>query len=226
MSGPRRVLVVEDEAKLAGVLQDYLRAAGFEVAWLARGDAVVPWLRANGADALLLDVMLPGMDGVEVCRAIRAFSAVPILLVTARVEEVDRLLGLDSGADDYVCKPFSPREVVARVKAVLRRPPIAEGPGGRLLLGPFALDEARRHLDVDGVPVELTGSEFRLLQKLLRHPGRVFARSQLLDLLHGEGEGDANERSIDTHVKNLRRKLGAHGGRLRSVYGAGYQLDP
>jgi two-component system response regulator BaeR len=226
VSGPKRVLVVEDEAKLAGVLQDYLRAAGFDVAWLARGNEVVPWLRANGADLLLLDVMLPGMDGLEVCRAVRAFSGVPILFVTARVEEVDRLLGLDSGADDYICKPFSPREVVARVKAVLRRPPLTEAPGGRLLVGPFALDEARRHLDVDGAAVELTGSEFRLLQTLVRAPGRVFSRAHLLDLLHGDGEGDANERSIDTHVKNLRRKLGPHGVRLRSVYGAGYQLEP
>lgn len=225
MSGAKRVLVVEDEEKLARVLQEYLRASGFETAWLGRGEEVVPWVKAHGADLVVLDIMLPGMDGLAVCRALRAFSGVPILFVTARVEEVDRLVGLESGADDYVCKPFSPREVVARVKAVLRRSPAAEATGGVRLCGPFVLDLVRRQLAVAGEQVELTGSEFKLLAVLMRSPGRVFSRAELMAAARGDAD-EANDRAIDTHVKNLRRKLGAHGAALRSVYGAGYQFEP
>lgn len=160
--------------------------------------------------------MLPGLDGVSV--------AVRIMFVSARVEEVDRLVGLDAGADDCVCKPFIPREVVARVKAVLRRPAATVGPAGKVRVGPPELDELRRTVVSGGQRSELTGSEFRLLQALMRRPGQVFSRSLLLGLLHGHGE-EPLDRAIETHVKNLRKKLGMQAALIRSVYGAGYQLD-
>jgi two-component system response regulator BaeR len=218
------ILVVEDEAKIARVLTESRTAEGFAVAHLSDGREVVPWVRANDPSLVLLDLRLPGLDGLEVCRALRRFSTVPIIMVTALVEEVDRLMGLDVGADDDVCKPFMPREVVARVKAVLRRPRLMGLAGDRLRVGAFELDEARRRISLSGQPLELTGSEYKLLRKLLRAPGRVFSRPQLLAELHG-GDDDTYDRAIDTHVKNLRRRLGPAAGLLRSVYGVGYQLD-
>jgi two-component system, OmpR family, response regulator BaeR len=171
--------------------------------------------------------MLPGKSGLEICRELRAFSAVPIIMVTALVEEVDRLLGLEIGADDYICKPFSPREVVARVRAVLRRPP-PPAPSAALGVGPFGLDEERMRIRVRGQRLELTTSEYRLLRQLLIRPGRVYSREQLLVALHGVDD-ESFDRAIDTHVKNLRWKIGkidpAAAALLRSVYGVGYQLD-
>jgi len=219
------VLVVEDEPRLARLVADYLRAAGMEVALLDRGDTVVPAVRARMPDLIVLDLMLPGTDGLTVCRALREFSDVPVLMLTARVEEVDRLIGLEAGADDYVCKPFSPREVVARVKAILRRQrrePQASPPSGGLVL-----DAERFEARWNGELLALTPLEFRLLRALAEAPGRVFSRDQLLDRLHDD-QRSLSDRAIDSHVKNLRRKLEPlQPGHefIRSIYGVGYRFD-
>ncbi|MFB4203781.1 Transcriptional regulatory protein BaeR [wastewater metagenome] len=218
------ILIVEDEPQLAGLLADYLRAADYEPHVLGDGREVVPWVRANQPDLVLLDLMLPGEDGMSVCRAIRGFSDVPVVMVTARVEEIDRLLGLELGADDYICKPFSPREVVARVKAILRRTrsdaPAGAGRG-------LVVDEAGYRASLDGEPLSLTPVEFRLLATLAGHPGRVFSRDQLLDHLYDDHRV-VTDRTVDTHVKNLRRKMAVIRGDqelIRSVYGVGYRLE-
>ncbi len=219
------ILIVEDEAKIALVLSDYLIAAGFRVEHVTRGDGVIAWVKNHSPRLVVLDLLLPGIPGLDVCRDLRRFSNVPIIVVTALVEELDRLLGLELGADDYICKPFSPREVVARVRAVLRRPPVALAPhDGVQTIGPFCVDEQRMRIALNGETLKLTASEFKLLRRLLRHPGRVFSRTQLLVELHG-GDDDAFDRAIDTHIKNLRKRLGASAGLLRAVYGVGYQLE-
>lgn len=216
------VLIVEDEPKLAVLLADYLRAAGLRSLHVDSGLAAVPAVRAHSPALLLLDLMLPGRDGIEVCRELRTFTQLPVIMMTARVEEVDRLLGLAVGADDYVCKPYSPRELVARVQAALRRRRWDHGepaPAQRLLI-----DEATLRATLDGRALELTPTEFRLLRALARSNGRVLSRDQLLDHLHDDGRAVA-DRAIDSHVRNLRRKLEqASGGEdpIRSVYGVGY----
>lgn len=223
------ILVVEDEPKLAALMQDYLHAAGYRSEWLANGREALERLKtAPMPGALVLDVMLPGLDGLEVCRAVRAFSDVPILICSARVEELDRLLGLELGADDYVCKPFSPRELVARVKALLRR---AQGRLAPVTLVPvvggFSVDEAGQRIVWQDQPLALTPVEFRLLRQLLQHPGRVFERAQLLDLIHDDFR-DVSDRVVDSHIKNIRRKLAALDPAaecIASVYGVGYRLD-
>ncbi|MBK1616034.1 two-component system response regulator BaeR [Rubrivivax gelatinosus] len=219
------VLVVEDEPSLARLLVDYLRAAGYEVDALADGLAVLPAVRARAPDLMVLDLMLPGCDGLTICRELRGFSDLPVLMLTARVEEVDRLIGLEAGADDYVCKPFSPREVVARVKAILRRrrPESGVAPASGL-----QIDAERHEARVDGHKLDLTPLEFRLLATLAGQPGRVFSRDQLLDRLHDDQRA-LSDRAIDSHVKNLRRKLervlppGEEP--IRSVYGVGYRFE-
>jgi two-component system response regulator BaeR len=232
----RRILVVEDEPKLAAVLCDYLNAAGFASEWLADGrlalqrvqDATLP-----APAAMLLDLMLPGLDGLELCRAVRAFSDLPIVIISARVDELDRLLGLELGADDYVCKPFSPREVVARVRALLRRAdgrlaPVAQQVAAPTLIGGFSVDEAGQRLAWQGQVLQLTPVEYRLLRLLLSQPGRVFERSRLLDLIH-EDFRDVSDRVVDSHVKNIRRKLAAlqpPQDCISAVYGVGYRFDP
>ena len=219
------VLVVEDEPRLARLVADYLRAAGMEVALLERGDAVLPAVRTRMPDLIVLDLMLPGTDGLAVCRALREFSDVPVLMLTARVEEVDRLIGLEAGADDYVCKPFSPREVVARIKAILRRQ--RRDPEAVPQAGGLVLDTARHEARWNGAPLELTPLEFRLLCALAGAPGRVFSRDQLLDRLHDD-QRSLSDRAIDSHVKNLRRKLAPlQPGHefIRSIYGVGYRFD-
>ena len=170
MSG--NVLIVEDEPKLANLLADYLKASGFEPHCLKSGTEVVSWVREHRPDLILLDLMLPGRDGMDICKELRSFSRVPIIMVTARIEEIDRLLGLELGADDYVCKPFSPREVVARVKAVLRRTSDGQTTQGQGLI----LDEHRYRVTLHGHDLELTAVEFRLLQLLVNNPGRIFGR--------------------------------------------------
>jgi two-component system response regulator BaeR len=217
------LLVVEDEPKIAALLRDYLAAAGYAVTVRASGAGTVDWVRAQTPDAILLDLMLPGEDGLSICRNLRAFSTVPILMLTARVEEIDRLLGLELGADDYICKPFSPREVVARVKAVLRRTRAAAASESAPL--PIELDEARFEARVQGRALSLTPVEFRLLGKLLGQPGRVFSRQQLMDALYRDHRV-VSERTVDSHVKNLRRKLAQIGpDPISSVYGIGYRLE-
>ena len=216
-----RILIVEDEPKLAALEADYLKASGYDTHIISDGREVVPWVRGNAPDLILLDLMLPGRDGVEICRELRGFSDIPIVMVTAKVEEIDRLIGLDSGADDYVCKPFSVRELVARVRAILRR-----GRAGSAVPG-LSMDEATHRAELDGRPLDLTPVEFRLLRALATAPGRVFARERLLERLY-EDHRVVTDRTVDAHVKNLRRKLEEirPGEELvRSIYGVGYKLE-
>jgi len=213
------ILIVEDEPKLAALEADYLKAEGFETHTISDGREVVAWVRAQAPDLILLDLMLPGRDGLEICRELRTFSDVPIIMVTAKVEEIDRLIGLDLGADDYVCKPFSVRELVARVRAILRR---RRTPSTALVL-----DEERHVAQLDGRALDLTPVEFRLLRALASAPGRVFARERLLERLY-EDHRVVTDRTVDAHVKNLRRKLEEvrPGEELvRSIYGVGYTLE-
>lgn len=223
---PKRILVVEDEEKLARLMKDYLADVGYEPYWLDHGLEVAPWVRARTPDLVLLDLMLPGRDGLELCREIRRFSQVPIIMVTARVEEVDRLLGLELGADDYICKPFSPREVVARVKAVLRRlrPPETVLPGAALL----ELDGRSHRVRAGGREVELTPVELHLLESLCREPGRIFSRGQLMDQIYDDRR-IVSDRTIDSHIKKLRKKLAELAPNqelIHAVYGAGYRYEP
>ena len=223
MNSGAHVLVVEDEAKLASLLRDYLQASSYRVTVLAEGGSATQWVREHAPDAILLDLMLPGVDGLTLCREIRAFSNVPILMVTARVEEIDRLLGLELGADDYICKPFSPREVVARVKAVLRRIS-AERQGAA---SPLQIDEERQEARLQGKPLPLTPVELRLLRALASRPGRVLSRSQLIEVLYLDHRV-VSDRTVDSHIKNLRRKISeACGGidPVSSIYGLGYKLE-
>ena len=221
-----KIWVVEDEPKIADLLRDYLVQAGYRVTCLDRGDRVLEEIRREIPALILLDLMLPGMDGVSVCREVRKTSNVPVIMVTARVEDVDRLIGLEVGADDYVCKPFNPREVVARVRAVLRRASPQEPPR-RYNAGPFSLDEDTYRVTVSGRELELTPNEFALLKTLMAHPDRVFRRQELLDRVQGYSY-EGYDRTIDTHVKNLRRKIAAHLGDrevIRTVYGVGYTFS-
>ena len=221
MSPGTHVLVVEDEPKIAALLRDYLVASGYRASVLDTGEGAIEWIRSHAPDAVLLDLMLPGSDGLAICRGVRAFSNVPILIVTARVEEIDRLLGLELGADDYIVKPFSPREVVARVRAVLRR----AQPSTKGAEPPIRLDEDRFEARVHGRALALTPVEFRLLRKLVAQPGRVFSRTQLIDALYVDHRV-VSDRTVDSHVKNLRRKLAESGvDPIASVYGVGYRFE-
>lgn len=221
------ILIVEDEPKLAALLDDYLKADGYRTAVLADGRDVVPFVRKRAPALILLDLMLPGRGGLDICRELRAFSAVPIVILTARVDEIDRLLGLELGADDYVCKPFSPREVVARVKAILRRVEHAQKARDAAPPSPFVVDPVRHVARLDGRNLNLTPIELRLLALLQSAPGRIYPRDQLLRHLYDDHRV-VTDRTVDTHVKNLRRKLQAvrpDRDFIRSVYGVGYQFD-
>ena len=223
MPREKTILVVEDEVKLSNLLADYLRAAGHNVHQIAEGPPVVDWVRENGPDLILLDLMLPGRDGLDICRDIRGFSKVPVIMTTARVDEIDRLLGLEIGADDYVCKPYSPREVAARVKAVLRR----SAPESEAESGPLNLNEATLRVSAHHSEIELTAVEFALLQTLHSAPGRIFSRDRLMDRIYHDHRIVSN-RTIDSHVKKLRRKLAELlPGRelIHSVYGVGYRYE-
>ena len=218
------VLIVEDEPKIADLLADYLhQQADFRTFHLDRGDGVVAWVRENQPDLILLDLMLPGMSGIDICKQLRVESMVPIIMITARAEEIDRLLGLELGADDYICKPFSPREVVARVKAVLRRAGAgAEQPAPSGLV----MDRDNFSAGLEGKPLSLTPVEFSLLNTLSSHPGRVYSRDQLMNEMYSDYRV-VSDRAVDTHIKNLRRKLAeAAPGRelVESVYGLGYRF--
>ncbi len=218
-----RILIVEDEPKLAALEADYLRSAGYDTHAIGNGAEVVPWVRAHSPDLILLDLMLPGRDGLEICRELRTFSDVPIVMVTAKVEEIDRLIGLDLGADDYVCKPFSVRELVARVRAILRRRDAPSTAAARGLI----LDEEKHLAHLDGRGLDLTPVEFRLLSTLASPAGRVFSRAGLLARLY-EDHRVVTDRTVDAHIKNLRRKLeAARPGEelVRSIYGVGYKLE-
>lgn len=224
MSSPL-ILVVEDEIALAEVLRDYLVAAGMSVDLLAEGTTAVETALAGRHDLLVLDLMLPGMDGLSICRELRRTSDVPIIMTTAKVEEIDRLLGLGLGADDYLCKPYSPRELVARVQAILRR-----SYGRRMHPAPttdrLQIDAERWQALLDGRPLNLTRREFKLLQCLAARPGRVFSRDQLIERAFPD-DADVFDRTIDSHIRNIRRKIAAltDTDPIRSVYGVGYAYD-
>ena len=219
------ILVAEDEPKIAGLLTDYLAAAGMQTTVVDDGAAVAEAIARAAPDLVILDVMLPHKDGMTICRELRQHSDVPVVMLTARVEEIDRLLGLELGADDYICKPFSPREVVARIKAILRRTGNSAAADGRAPR--IEIDEPRMRVNVDGQRVELTRVEFKLLQTLLRHPGRVYRRDELLDLIYDDYR-EVSDRTIDSHVKNLRRKLETvlpDRDLIHAVYGVGYKIE-
>ena len=222
------ILVVEDEHKIAKLICDYLIKAGYKIDSLDRGDKVIASIKKDMPDLILLDLMLPGMEGTDVCREIRKFSDVPIIMITARVDEIDRLLGLELGADDYICKPFSPREVVARVKAVLRRA-FPKQDVKKMKAGPISLEEDTHQVRIGGQGLNLTPSEFGLLKVFLSQPNRVFSRSELLDRVQGY-QFEGYDRTIDSHVKNLRKKIAAvlpDQEVISTVYGVGYKFsDP
>ena len=219
---PKTILIVEDEPKIASLLADYLKErGGYHTQVLDRGDGVTNWVRSHRPDLVLLDLMLPGLDGLEVCKQLRSESRVPIIMVTARVEEIDRLLGLELGADDYICKPFSPREVVARVKAVLRRSTAENGIHDDLDMDPERFEARYR-----GRELRLTPVEFALLRTLSEQRGRVYSRDQLMNRMYSDYRV-VSDRAVDTHIKNLRKKLEMAGGgeRIESVYGVGYRFN-
>ena len=226
MNDPAQILIVEDEPKIADLLRDYLQQANYATHWIKKGNAVDEWVRNNRPDLVLLDLMLPGKDGLSVCRELRSHTRVPIIMVTARVDEIDKLLGLELGADDYICKPFSAREVVARVKALLRRVEMMES-NPTLVHPGLTIDEEAFAAAVDGHDLNLTPVEFRLLALLASRPGRVFSRNQMMDSIYVDGRV-VSDRTVDSHVKNLRRKIQeaiGSGDMIRSIYGIGYKLD-
>jgi two-component system response regulator BaeR len=215
------ILIVEDEVKLAELLADYFKLTEYEPHLIHHGDEVVDWVKQHQPKAILLDIMLPGKNGIDICKEIRQFSNIPILLVTAKVDEIDRLLGLELGADDYICKPFSPREVVARVKAVLRRTQKIEYNTAALQLDEHRFTVAFHHQEVS-----LTSVEFQLLKPLADKPERIFTREQLMQNMYSD-QRIVNNRTIDSHIKKLRKKLAdISGGKdwIQSVYGTGYRL--
>ena len=239
MADPSHILVVEDEPKIARLLADYLQPEGYAVSILNTGTGAVEFVRERSPDFIILDLMLPGVDGLTICREVRQFSDVPIMMLTARVDEIDRLLGLELGADDYVCKPFSTREVVSRVKIILRRvqarpaearpaearPTDAES--NQLAYRDVIVYPERYLCEAGGRNIELTPVEFRMLQALISRPGHVFSRDRLMELSYPDSR-IVSDRTIDTHIKNLRRKLHQALGEeelLHSIYGVGYKFE-
>jgi len=219
------ILVVDDEPKIVRLARDYLEQSNFRVLPIYNGNDAIAAARTEKPDLVVLDLNLPGMDGLDVCRALRRQSSVPIIMLTARAEETDRLIGLELGADDYIVKPFSPRELVARVRAVLRRTQGEVETTGILRSGEIEIDTNGHHVRLRGENVHLTRVEFSLLAILAQHPGQTFSRAQLIDRLHGVAEGSF-DRSIDAHIKNLRRKIEddpSDPKYVMTVYGVGYQ---
>jgi two-component system, OmpR family, response regulator BaeR len=216
------ILIVEDESDLSSVMADYVTAAGYVAQVIADGRAALACVRRAVPDLIVLDIMLPNLDGLALCKAVREFSEVPIIMVTARVQEIDRLLGLETGADDYLCKPFSPRELVARIKAILRR---SRKPDDDARL--VEIDEAARSVRIRAQLLDLTSTEYSLLAAMAKRPGTIFSRAQLLDLASRDNL-DVADRAIDSHIKNLRRKLAAvmpDAEVIHSVYGLGYRFE-
>jgi two-component system, OmpR family, alkaline phosphatase synthesis response regulator PhoP len=223
----RTILVVDDEPKIAQIARDYLERAGFSVVTAGDGRAVMPMVRSAKPDLVVLDLALPGMDGLDVTRALRKESEVPIIMLTARDDEADRLVGLELGADDYIVKPFSPKELVARVRAVLRRWDGARAGTELVRAGDVVLDVPRMQASVGDRTLNLTPTEFQILAVLARQPGRIFTRGQLLEAVHGIAV-ESYERAIDSHIKNLRRKLEPDPRRPRhilAVHGIGYKFS-
>lgn len=217
-----RILIVEDEPELSALIADYVAAANYEADVVADGAKALAGIRQRAPALVVLDIMLPGLDGLSLCKAVRAFSDVPIIMVTAKVEEIDRLLGLEGGADDYLCKPFSPRELVARIKVLLRRRRAPDESSPLL-----CLNETAHLIRIGSHALELTPTEYHLLAAMVRRPGVIFSRAQLLDIACRDSL-DVNDRAIDSHIKNLRRKVGAllpDVDIIHSVYGLGYRID-
>jgi DNA-binding response OmpR family regulator len=222
----QRILVVEDDMEIARTLRDFLDVAGFDASVVGDGSSAIAAVRGDKPDLVVLDLGLPGIDGLDVARELRRTSTIPIVMLTARGEETDRIVGLELGADDYLVKPFSPKELVARVRAVLRRTRGAAAGAETLRVGDVEVDLPKMRAKVEGHAVELTPTEFQLLATFVREPGRVFTRGQLLDALHGVTI-ETYERAIDAHVKNLRKKIEPEPGRPRyllTVHGVGYRF--
>ncbi|TMI79069.1 MAG: response regulator transcription factor [Bacillati bacterium ANGP1] len=222
----RSILVVDDEPKIVKIARDYLERAGFRVQTAGDGRSVLPMVRSAKPDLIVLDLALPGMDGLDVARTIRKESEVPIIMLTARADEADRLIGLELGADDYIVKPFSPKELVARVRAVLRRWDGARAGTDVVRAGDLVLDLPRMRASVGDRTIPLTPTEFQLLAVMARQPGRVFTRGQLLEAVHGVAV-ESYERAIDSHVKNIRRKIEPdprHPRHILAVHGIGYRF--
>jgi len=222
----RKILIVEDEQRIVQLARDYLERAGYAVEAAADGTTAVPAARSSRPDLIVLDLGLPGRDGLDVLRLLRRESNTPVIILTARGEETDKLVGLELGADDYMVKPFSPKELVARVRAVLRRAEGTAEPAEVIRIGDLTLDVPRLRVTIGDRPVDLTPTEFHLLAVLARQPGRIFTRAQLLDAVHGVAF-ESYERAIDTHIKNLRHKIEPDPRRPRTiltVYGVGYRL--
>ena len=221
----KTVLIVEDEKKLANILIEYLNKDGFQTKHISTGSQVIPWVRKHDPNLILLDLMLPEMNGKEICQEIRTFSSLPIIMVTAMVEEIDRLIGLELGADDYICKPFSPKEVTARVKAVLRRsdPDYIKSSQS----SGFQVNPDQYSITLAGQKLDLTPVEFRLLSMFIEYPNRVYNRDQILNNVFDDGR-IVLDRTVDTHIKNLRQKLKAinpESDYIRSIYGIGYSFE-
>lgn len=223
---PKHILIVEDELKIANLLENYFQASHFQTTTIDEGTRVIDWVRHHEPAMIVLDLMLPGKDGIDICHEIRQFSNVPIIMITARVEEIDRIIGLEIGADDYICKPFSPREVVARVKAIFRRlDPLPNNEQIEKL--PLFLDEETYIANFNQTQLDLTPVEFRLLIFLHNMPGKVFSREQLMNALY-EDHRIVTDRTIDSHIRNLRKKLhnaGCTDEVIHSVYGVGYKYE-
>ena len=221
----KSILIVEDESKLAKVLADYLEKDDFKTSHLIKGDEFVDWVKKNKPDLILLDLMLPGANGKDICKEVRNFSAVPIIMVTAMIDEIDRLIGLELGADDYICKPFSPKEVVARVKAVLRR--MDPDFFNRDDQDDFNINHDAFSISIRGKKLDLTPVEFRMLEMFMSQPGRVYNRDQILNNVFDDGR-IVLDRTVDTHIKNLRQKLKEaipEKDYIRSIYGIGYSFE-
>ncbi len=222
------IVIVEDEPKIADILIEYLQSHGYQTQHFSNGQGVIEWLKNHSSDCLLLDVMLPDAeqygDGLQLCKSVREFSQTPIMMVTARIEEIDRILGLELGADDYICKPFSPREVVARVKALIRRSQI--NANGFPEVEAWHLDESRYQLSYKNCSVELSAIEFEIIKVLIKAPGQIFSRAQLIDQIYHDHRV-VSDRTIDSHIKKLRQKLNVTFGdndAIQSVYGVGYKF--
>jgi two-component system response regulator BaeR len=230
MKAQAKILLVEDDEKIARVLLDYLHASDYLASHIADGLQALQRIQSEHFDLILLDRMLPNMDGVQICQEVRKFSAVPIIMLTAMVDEVDKLTGLDSGADDYVCKPFSPREVLARVNAQLRRSGLMQGDNKAPTLVQkklFEINQECMSIALTGQVLSLTPVEFRLLAEMIRHPGRVYTRQQLLNVA-SEDFRESGDRTVDSHIKNIRKKISGISPQvdcLQSVYGIGYRFE-
>lgn len=226
MTSSAHILIVEDEPDLAQLLNEYLQAAQYKTTVINNGDDANNWLQENAVDLILLDLMLPGMSGLDICKSVRKNSNVPVIMLTAKIEEIDRLIGLELGADDYICKPYSPREVVARAKAVLRRTLTEINSGAQ---GPQAVTLCEEHSSVivHDDEIELTQIEFRMFKLLHEQPGRIFSRQYIMDNIYTDYRV-VSDRTVDSHIKKLRKKLQAAAPEqdiIRSVYGAGYKFE-